>query len=168
MLNASVSVQIKGDYLAAADLGEVKQEVSKRALLALSSGVVADQADLIFADQRTLAASGTEDIDLAGTLLDAFGAVINFAKIKAILITAAKANTNNVVVGGKGATGYVGPFGANTHTIAIPPGGVFLIAGPALAGLGAVGAGATDLLKILNSAAGTPVTYDIIIIGTSA
>lgn len=132
----------------------------------MATGTGASQSDKIFSDQRTLNASASEDLDLAGVLTDLLGAALTFVEVTAIFIKAAAGNTNNVVVGGAAATQFVGGFGAATHTWAIPPGGAFLVAAP-VAGW-AVGAGATDLLKIANSGAGTPVTYDIVIVGRSA
>lgn len=134
---------------------------------ALDSGVGANQADKIFSDTRTIAASGTDDLDLAGALTDAFGAVMTFVKVKAIGVSASPANVNNVVVGNAAANQFQGPFGAVTHTVAIAPGGMFLIARPDATGWG-VTAGTGDLLRVTNGGAGTSVTYDVVILGTSA
>ena len=134
--------------------------------IALGSGTNANQSDIVFSDIRTLAASGTEDLDLAGVLIDAFGAVINAVEIVAVLIYADPANTNDVVVGA--AAQPVPLFGGTAGTIAVRPGGTFLIAAPNAAGQFAVGAGATDRLRITNSGPGTPVTYQVHILGRSA
>src|SRR5262245_29934480 len=135
--------------------------------LSLTSGVGAGQADKVFDDIRTITASGNDDLDLAGVLVDAFGATVTFVKVKGIFVAADAGNTNNVVVGNAAATQFVGPFGAATHTVAIPPGGWFGICRSDVTGW-AVGAGASDLLRIANSGAGTSVTYSIVILGTSA
>lgn len=135
--------------------------------LGFSSGVGASQADRIFADQRTIAASGTDDLDLAGSLVDALGSVITMARVKGIIVKAAAANTNNVVIGAAAATQWQGPFGAVTHTIHVRPGGIFMDFATDAVAWPVVG-GASDLLRIANSGAGTGVTYDIIIIGASA
>lgn len=129
-----------------------------------TAGSGSGQINKVFHDQRQLGPSGTEDIDLSGALVDALGVTLAFTAIKAIYVKAAAANTNNVVIGNTAATQFLGPFGAATHTLAVPPGGVFLVTFP---GAGwTVGAGATDLLKILNSGAGTGVTYDITFLGS--
>lgn len=47
-----------------------------------------------------LAASASENLDLAGGLTDDFGATLTFTAIKEIIIHASSANTNNVLVGG--------------------------------------------------------------------
>mgnify|MGYP000488088098 CR=1 FL=1 len=64
------------------------------------------------------------------------------------------------------AYGFVGPFGSATHTVALPPGGNLILTAPASGWT--VTAGTGDLLRVANSGAGTSVTFDIIIIGTSA
>lgn len=132
----------------------------------ITTGTGNGQADTVFADQRTLAASANEDLDLSGALVDPLGAAAGFAEVCAIEIRAAAGNTNNVVVGGAGSNAFIGPFGANTHTIAIPPGGCLVLHHP---GAGwAVTAGTGDLLRIANGGSGTGVTYDIVVLGRSA
>lgn len=136
-------------------------------LFALASGVGAGQADRIFSDQRTIAPSGTDDLDLTGTLVDIFGATISMARVKLIEVRAAAANVNNVVIGAAAANQFFGPYGANTHTENVRPGGLSLkIATDATAWV--VTAGTGDLLRIANGGAGTSVVYDIVIIGASA
>src|SRR3990167_2633557 len=63
-----------------------------------ANGTGANQASGVFTDTRTLSASATEDLDLAGVLTDAFGSTITVDKIKAIMVTAASGNTNAVQV----------------------------------------------------------------------
>src|SRR5438045_3617892 len=66
----------------------------------LGDGVGADQANKLFSDTRTLGPSATENLDLNNVLADAFGAVLLLVKVKAIIIVAAAANANDVLVGG--------------------------------------------------------------------
>jgi hypothetical protein len=134
--------------------------------------VLAGMADRVWTTQVTaLAASGTQDFDLAGALADPFGSTSGavFARVKALIVAAGSANTNTVVVGNAAATAWVGPFGASTHTIAVKPGGALcLFTGPAdLTGY-AVTAGSADVLRITNGGAGTTVAFDIAVIGCSA
>jgi len=157
---------VSGRHVNALDLGSASLPFNLDVQAALASGTGASQADRVFTDRRTLIASATEDLDLAGTtLIDAFGVAITFAKIKAIFVKAADENTNEVVVSRPASAG-VPLFNAVSSGIGVKPGG----------GLGwfAPGTGVTvtpttgDLLTITNGGAGTPVTYDIVIIGTSA
>jgi hypothetical protein len=131
-----------------------------------TNGTGAGQADIVWSDTRTLAASATEDLDLAGVLMDAFGATVTAVEVVALYVGAAPGNTNNVVIGD--ATAPVPLFGGTNATHAIKPGHFFFAGGPSAAGMFAVGAGATDDLKVANSAAGTAVTYNIAVLARSA
>jgi hypothetical protein len=115
---------------------------------------------------RTLTASSNENIDFAGTLTDPFGAIVTFARIKALIIAADAANTNNVVIGGGSTTLVL--FGATTHTTPVRPGGVVMwMTGTADATGYVVASGSADLLQIANSAGSTSVSYTIIALGVS-
>ncbi|KKK76436.1 hypothetical protein LCGC14_2863680, partial [marine sediment metagenome] len=52
-------------------------------------------------------------------------------------------------------------------TIAIKPGGCFQFADPSAAGV-TVTAATGDIIQVTNSAAGTGVTYDVVIVGSSS
>ena len=164
-----VTVQVSGALRppTAPDLGETSFNINKKYTNQLAPGTAANQADRAFVDTRTIAASGTDSIDLAGGITTPFGvASSSFAKVKTIIISAASGNTNNVVVGGSGSHTFIGPFSGANDKIAIPPGGSFAVTAP---GAGwTVTAATGDLLLIANSSSGTAVTYDIVIIGTSA
>lgn len=149
--------------------GDLDQRTSKLAAPAeiqLLIGTTASKADKAFADTRTLAASANEDLDLAGSLLDPFGATLTFVKVKGIYVRAAVGNTNSVILKPASSNGFLGPFGAATHTLTIPPNGYVCLCAP-VAGW-TVTAGTGDKINLANSAGSTTVTYDIVIIGTSA
>lgn len=131
-----------------------------------ASGTAADQADRMFTDRRTLAASATEDLDLAGSLSDGLGGTITFARVKALLVRGADANTNNVNVSRPAANG-VPLFLAASDGIAVRPGGTFLWVAPDATAVPVTG-GTGDLLTVTNSSGSTSVTYDVIILGASA
>ena len=131
----------------------------------LASGTGTGQADVLFSDTRTLAASATEDLDLAGALASALGGSAVFAKLKAVIVTAAAGNTNNVNVIRTTTTG-VPLFLADGDGIPVLPGGTFVWVGPG-AGV-AVAAASDDTLTFTNSAGTTTVTYSVVLVGTSA
>lgn len=132
-----------------------------------STGAGANQMDRMFAAQRTITASGTDDLDLTGTALqDILGQNLALVRVKLIAVYAAAANTNNVVVGAAASNPFVGPFGAGTHTVSVQPGGSLLMLSPSAAGW-LVTATTADLLRIANGGAGTSVTYDVIVGGSS-
>lgn len=164
MVNLKLSMQIQGAYEALRDVANARQEVNLQRSLALLSGTGAGQADLFFGDTRTLAASGTEDLDLAGGLTDAFGATLTHVEVVGLLISAAAANTNNVLVGGAASNAWAAAFGADDVLVLKPGATLFLLCDAGYA----VTAGSGDLLKVANSGSGTGVTYTIAVIGRSA
>ena len=134
----------------------------------LADGTAVGQADLVFSDQRQLAASTSEDLDLAGVLLDGFGTALTFVRVKALYVAAAAANTNDVVIGGASGNQWATLLNT-TGTVTLRPGASMMFT----AGVGdatgwAVTAGTGDLLQVENSAGGSTVDYDIVIIGASA
>lgn len=168
-LTSRITLAASALQTATLDLGTATAQLAKSYSVDLTDGTSAGQANRIFHDTRTLAASATEDIDLAGVLTDAFGTTITLARIKGLIISAAAANTNNVIVGGASATQFVSWVGAATHTVTVRPGATLaLFAGSADSTGYVTAAGSTDLLKIANSSSGTSVTYDIVILGCNA
>lgn len=164
-LTATIGLSAAGAHASALDLGTATLPFALSSSVALTSGTAAGMADRVFTDTRTLAASATEDLDLAGVLTDAFGAVITFVTIKAIIIKAASGNTNAVNVTRPASNG-VPVFLAAGDGLALKPGYCFAWFG---SGAGVtVTPGTGDLLTLTNAAAGTSVSYDIVIIGTSA
>jgi hypothetical protein len=163
---AIIRAGIEGELTGTVDIGIVSHVLSYAPALAFADGTGANQVGQIWADTRTLSASATEDLDLSGTALtNAIGQAVAFTKIRGLLIRAAAANTNNVIVGGAAANQWFTWAGASTHTVTVRPGGLMLLAAPDATGY-AVTAGTADLLKIANSAGSTSVTYDIVLIGT--
>lgn len=145
------------------DIGAPKMGVDVAKLLSLSEGTAAtNQANILFSDRRTLAASATEDLDLAGVLSDAFGTLIAAAEVVVVFITAAAANVNNVNMTRPAANGFAGPFLAAGDGVSVKPGEwasfVSQSGWPVTAATG-------DLLTLTNSGAGTGVTFDIVIVG---
>lgn len=165
-LSTDLNVRLAGTLTSALDLSTPTDALVKALHLVLTSGTGANQADMMWHDTRTLAASATEDLDLAGSLTGPLGGTLTFARIKMVLVTAASANTNNVNVTRPAANG-VPLFLAASDGIAVRPGGGFLWAATDSTGV-AVTAGTADLLTFTNSAGSTSVTYDVVFIGASA
>jgi hypothetical protein len=175
-LTAELRVKIAARMTAALDLGSSASSVAVDDVWQLTDGTTANKADIIWSDTRTITASSSEDLDLAGVLTNAFGATVTMVEVVALYVQAAAANTNNVIIGD--ATAPVPLFGGSAGvggdpvgvapTFSVKPGGAFFVVAPNAAGLFTVGAGSTDDLKIANSSSGTSVTYDIVVIGRSA
>ncbi len=146
------------------DLNTAESKLNFRETIELANGTGANQSDRIFHDQRTLAASSAEDLDLAGALVDAFGNTLTFSAIKGMIFRADPANTNNVQVGNSGVNGFVNWVGDASDLINIKPGGIFCLLDPTAGGY-PVTPGTGDLLHVANGGAGSSVTYDVILLG---
>lgn len=167
-LSTSLRLALAARLTSSLDLGTAQAPVSLDHTVTLADGIAAGQGNRIFADTRTLAASGTEDLDLAGALLDPLGGSASMLRVKALVVRAAAGNTNLVTVGRPGTNGWATLLGA-VGAVNLRPGAVLAVAcGEDDATGYAVTAGTGDLLTVANSAAGTPVTYDIVVIGASA
>lgn len=162
----SVSVAVSSSHVKTLDLGDATFPISLTQAITLINGTGAGQADLVFTDTRTLTASATENLDLAGSLTDAYGVTITFARIKAVIIVAATGNTNDVQVTRPASNG-VPLFLAAGDGLSVRPGGAFAWACADATGV-VVTASTGDILTVTNSAGSTSVTYTVIIIGASA
>lgn len=136
-------------------------------LINLTNGVAANQADLAFVDERTLATGATDSIDLAGVLTDAFGATIAAVEIVALMIinkprAGTPVNTTDLTIGG----GTNGVF-ASAMPFVLKPGAVLLLAAGDAAGVKTVTPGTADILTVINSA-GASNKYQIAVLARSA
>ena len=165
-LSATIKASVGATQTSPVDLGTATFPLNVLQSLSLSDGTGANQADRMFTDTRTLSASANEDLDFSGSLTNAFGVTVTFARIKAIMVIAASGNTNNVNVTRPASNGV--PFLlAAGDGMAVRPGGVFLLASVDATGY-PVTAATGDLINIANSAGTTGVDYTIVVIGASA
>ena len=171
LTDASLSFSVKGTLTNSLDLLTVTAPLLKSGSVNWANGTGANQADKMWTDTRTLTASSTEDLDLAGSaLIDPFGSAVVFVEVTGLIVVAAAGNTNNVLVGANVVGGWatlIGPTGASGGVITVRPGGFFAAGSTDATGF-AVTPSTGDLLHIANSAGSTSVTYDIVIIGRSA
>lgn len=161
----SLKITAGGTLAKDTDLATLTQVLNYSQTYTLTNGTSANQANMMWADTRTLTASSTEDLDVAGGLTNAFGDTVTFTRLKGIIVFAAAANTNNVLVGGDG-TAAIASLTSNVNDIiVVRPGGFIALVAPDATGY-AVTATTADILQVANSAGSTSVTYDIILIGT--
>lgn len=163
-MSLSGSITIRNSFLEALaqDLGAKQFNLEKSKIIQLVDGSGLGQVNKLFADSVSQAQSVNNDLDLAGALAGAFGAVV-FTTIKGIIVIAGDANPANLIVGNV-TNGIVAPFGAATHSQAVAPSGVYMNINPSAAGFPIV-ASTADLLRIASPATVGTYTYDVIIIG---
>ena len=171
-LSTSLRVALDFSQSNSADFGPARFQGKVEKLLQFANGTGANQADLLFVDERSVAASTADPLDLAGVLVNAFGATVNAAEIVAILVInapvdpLAAANTSNLTIGA-GTNPVVGYLGGTTPTVGpIKPGGMVLLCNPDATGLATVTAATADVLNIANGSGGTA-KYQVAIIARS-
>lgn len=157
---------LEGEITSPLDLSTPSAPLDYSKQMPFLQGVAAGQADMIFSDNRTVAPSATDALDLAGSLAGPFGGTLTFARIKMIAVFAAVGNTNNCNFLMPASNG-VPLFLAAGDGLPVHPGGGFIWYAPSAAGV-VVTPATGDLLNVVNSAGGTSVTYDLIIVGASA
>jgi len=166
-LSGTLSIQSSVRFDSGSDVSTLVDILSAPYSATYADGTGANQANRIFRDRRTLAASTSEELDLAGGITDPYGTAITMARVKAIIIVSAAANGDVINVGGAAANAFASWVGDATDKIVLRPGACFALAATEATGY-AVTAGTGDLLKIENADSGDSATYDIIIIGASA
>lgn len=160
---ASLSLLLDAKSYGTSDFSTPVAGVRIEKAIEFANGTAAlGQADILFADERTLAASATENLDLAGVLTDLFGGVITAAEITAIYVEANSANTNDVVLFGAASNPFNGPLSGTTPKLTLGPGDCALITNRKG---WTVTATTADIILVANSAAGTSVLYKIVLIG---
>jgi hypothetical protein len=130
-------------------------------------------ADLVWHDHATLAHGATRDLDLAFTsaptgLVDAFGNQLTFVKVKGFMIRNLNTDTGDVLSVGGDANALVNWVGAANDLVKIGPEGVLVVWSPS-DGYG-VTAATGDILQLAATTGDGlgSITYDIVVIGTSA
>ena len=133
----------------------------------LINGVGADQADRIFHDTRSIAASTNDDLDLTGgtALLDPLGVAFSIARLKAAIFYARKTNASIVTIGASAAAPVLW-FGANTHTEKLSAGQLHCHVAPDATGW-LLTATTADVVRLANGAGGTALV-DVVLIGASS
>ena len=163
MDNFSLAVRLNATLSKALDLDTPLDPLTLTKLVTLSNGTSSGNVSQMWHDTRTLNASATEDLDFAGGLTNAFGVTLTFVKIKFIYICAAAGNTNDVQVTRVATTGMP-LFMADGDGIALGPGEFFIYCSPTTGKT--VTPTTDDTLTFTNSAGGTSVSWDIIVVGT--
>jgi len=164
-LRTTVTLEVTGLLEETVGLASSSAPSVVRSTITLSNGTGTSQSDVVWSDRRTVAASTTEDLDLAGGgLTDAFGTAFAPAQVKVLVVKASGDNTNDVVVGGD--SNSVPFLSSATATQSVKPGGLLVIVAP---GTGFTVTPSTgDVLQVANGGAGSTVTYDVLVVGTSS
>jgi hypothetical protein len=173
-IQGATSIQVKGTAApqgtaSSSTLQSLATTVTGSAQESLTYGTGSGQVNLIVAQDRTLAASSNETLDLYGSttpLADIFGANALFRHIKYIAVyIVANGDVSGLLVGGAGSDPFLGPLGGTSPTVLIYPNGPGYQLGEPTVGWGVTSS--AGQLKITNESSAVSVTYRIVIGGTT-
>lgn len=161
-LQLTAKFEMDGFVTNAAGVGEaVVDTIDIDKLVSYVTGSGAGGADGYFAAAINIAASGSQTWDLTSQT-DPLGQALDFVRVKAVIVLADAANTNDIVLEGGASTPYLGPLGGTTPTLNVRPGGMALYMDPGATGYLTSG---SNNLKLANSSSGSAVTGKLIVIG---
>jgi hypothetical protein len=162
-VSGSISLKVEAKLVGSADLGNPVAPVALEKVVRFVGGTDAlGKADVLWADTRTIAASSSENIDLAGVLAGLLGGTITAAEITAIAVVADAGNTNDVVLFGAASNAFNGPLSGTTPKLSIGPDDLAVVTNKKG---WSVTASTGDILLVANSSGGSAVTYSIILFG---
>lgn len=170
-LTTELFARLKATQAGDNDFGNDEFTPTMEVLLQTTDGTGANQADILWVDERTVADGANDDIDLAGALSGAFGATITAAEVVGFFIAnsprSGAANSTDLTVGNEGTNPWEGFLSSGGTLGPIKPGGFCLMGAGHVDGIGSVTAGTGDILRIANSA-GAAATYRIAVVARTA
>ena len=165
-LNSSISITasaaLTGDPVGAGSSVSLSMPFSFS--LSLADGTTANQVNRVYHKRLSLTTTPT-DIDLSGSLTDAFGNALVFVEIVAIFVKNNSSTAAEVVQVGGDAAALVGWVGAANDYLNVPAGGCMAAVNPRDPAW-AVTATTADILQLV-AASGTP-TADVMVLGRNA
>lgn len=162
----SVKTDLVVQVRAAESVASENQQGVINHIVEVLSTIENSSADVVFSDRRSLSASASEVLDLAGSLSGALGNTLTFARGKLVLIRNRNSTDgDDLNVGPDSTNGWVGMVADASDRIKVPAGGFLLWYDP---NGQAVTAGSADELYIAEIGGANAVSYDIVILGKSS
>jgi hypothetical protein len=148
-------------------LAPIKTTLPFSASQTMAFGTAAGQVNLLVGQQRTLALSSNETLNLnSGAILDVFGVASPFLHLKYICIyIVSGGDVNGLTIEGGASNPFLGPLGGTTPSLTIYPSGPGYQNGEPSVGW-PCGSTACNI-KIINNSSVAAVTYAIVLAGTT-
>jgi hypothetical protein len=153
-VTGTASASLSCSNISASDSESANIGMSLAAGVTFVDGAGAGAINKIWQDTRTLTDGGNETLDFNPTPTSGMTGSVVFTAVKAILVTAAAANTTNITV--------TGTLLAKPPAI-LKPGGVFLFADPSAAG--SIVTQTTADTMIMTNSAGAAASYSVVVAG---
>lgn len=168
-LTATILCRIAWDFAKSQEPGGTQNLTDIRRVafeLGIVEGLDAYEANQVWADRRYVsAASPNDDLDLYGGLENGFGDPIQFATIRAMLISNLSTTAGDKLIVGGATNPFLAIFeGISTSRLTIGPRSPFVI-GSLLDGFAVVD-GVSDVLRVAYGGSSGYIQYDIVLLGT--
>lgn len=160
-LNVSLSGRYKYPDTA---WGEAAKVLNKIVQAALTDGVGANQANVLYGGSGTINSGATLSVALGGPtgLIDVYGRVVAMEKICLLAVLNKNTTTAQTLIVGGGRTDPIASiFGDASDTVVVPPSGVFLLWNP----VDGYTIGGTELNLQLAPGGAYAVSYELLAIG---
>lgn len=165
-LTAQIALSILAHETSSGDLSRTLRATPANYAIRLTDGTGANQAQVVWSDERSFSTASQDDIDLR-SLSDDRGTV-TFDAVKALYIKNRHSSQIEIVQGVGLANSWTGlgyADEAGLGAVIIPAGGAIALVAPDSSGLQVSQSGGYGkVLRIIASGAGTA-TYDIVLIG---
>lgn len=160
----SISLNLNATYKSAENLLTATAPLAFSFSDTMTSGTGKDNADLLFADKRTVSSGSPDDLDLSGVLTDIYGNTLANARIKCMAIKNLSTTAAEILDVGGDLNGLVNWI-SGTNLLRVHPEGAFVLWAPSATAY-AVTAATADILQIAAQAGS--ITYEIALLGASA
>lgn len=161
----SIRINIASVLKKTAEIGEGDYNPTLNLVQSFIDGPLANQAQVVYASERTLLNGASEEIDLSGALAGMFG-IVSFTKIKAFIVSLEECTSGDVLeFGGAAANAWATWVKDPTDVVEVGADGAHILVSP-IDGY-AVTAGTGDKLKV-NNPGPRAIKYTIYLIGNGA
>ena len=142
----------------------VAETFSTLLLWNFTSGTNAHQMNQLWRKRSSVIASGTNQIDIAGGITNAFGEALNMSEVRMMIFSMATNQLNNISIGAAASTPFSTWLGDASDKVVMRPGGFFLLTAPDATAYAVSTNSVTtnSLIRITNEGTNT-ITYDVYI-----
>ena len=137
----------------------VAETFSTLLLWNFTSGTNAHQMNQLWRQRSSVAASGTNEINIAGGITNAFGEVLTMSEVRMMIFSLETNQLNNISIGGAAGTPFSTWLGDASDKLVMRPGGFFLLTAPDATGYAV---STNSLIRITNEGTNA-ITYDVYI-----
>lgn len=166
VLSTTLQFTLSGSWVDSQDLSTVTDAIALNLDDQFSDGTGLDQADIMWHDERTLAAT-SETLDVTALTRTILGSTntVNFARIKGLVIRNTTTTAGSkLTVGAAASNAWTGWTSVAASTLYVDPNGILFLWAPSATSW--VTSGSSKNIKI--DAGANTIVYRIVIIGASA